>query len=64
MSRETADRLNARAEGREKQINAPDNTDDPRWLRRMVKGLRRMAQRREKGHEHKLSQKKRKPISN
>jgi hypothetical protein len=41
----------------EAKINAPGSTDHPGWLKRKAAILRRCAEKREKGRNHKLRQK-------
>ncbi len=48
--------LYALADEIEHLIDDPDNSDDPRWLRRRVKKLRKLAEKKEKAFEHKTRQ--------
>ena len=48
----TADKLEARSK-------TPGDKDDPKWLRRIARGCRRRAVKKEKAFEHKSVQKKR-----
>jgi len=54
----TSRKLLERAEKMEARIGAPDSHDHPRWLKARAQMLRRMAERRRKGLEHKKSQQK------
>lgn len=44
----TAKQLFAWADKLEKQIDDPENTDDPRWLRRWARKIRKLAEQKEK----------------
>jgi len=57
MHKFTAEELYALADELEARIENPINTDDPKWLRRWVKRVRRLAGEKEKAVEHKKSQK-------
>ena len=47
------------ADALEEQIDDPANKDDPRWLGRMAQRVRKEARKKEKAHEHKEYQRKR-----
>ncbi|HUF73639.1 MAG TPA: hypothetical protein VMR74_12150 [Gammaproteobacteria bacterium] len=40
----------------EAQINSPNNTDDPKWLRRRAERVRRLAEQKQQSTEHKSRQ--------
>ena len=41
----------------EKKVGDPCNTDDPRWLNRIARNLKKAAHSKEKAYEHKQNQK-------
>jgi hypothetical protein len=55
MGRWTAKHISALAEGYERKLKAPNNTDDPTWLRKRAARLRRAAEKRKKGREYKAT---------
>jgi len=57
MRKFTAEELYAFADELEARIESPTNTDDPKWLRRWINRVRRLAGEKEKAVEHKESQK-------
>jgi hypothetical protein len=48
--------LSALADAFEAQLSDPSNTDDPKWLRRWISKIRRLAQQKEHAAEHKSRQ--------
>ena len=56
MSSYSADELFVMAEEYESKINDPNNTDDPKWLKRRAERLRALAVEKEKAREHKVNQ--------
>jgi len=57
MEKFTAEELHTKADEYEKQINNPNNTDDPKWLKRWADRVRKLAKQKEKAQEHKENQK-------
>jgi len=56
MASYTAIELHKIADEYEAQINDPTSTDDPKWLLRRAKKIRKLAEQKEKSLEHKSSQ--------
>lgn len=53
MEKFTAEELYAKADVYEMQIDDPENTDDPKWLKRWVNRIRKLAEQKERAREHK-----------
>jgi hypothetical protein len=58
MRKFTAEELHDNADTDVQQIGDPANTDDPKWLWRWARKLRRLARKKEKAREHKARQRK------
>ncbi len=56
MGSYTFEELDELADEHLRRIDDPDNTDDPKWLRRRAGRLRKLARQKEKSLEHKLDQ--------
>ena len=54
MSKYSALELYALADEYDARITSPDNTDDPKWLKRRADRLRRLASQKEKALIHKI----------
>ena len=59
MRKFTAEELAAWAQQHEAQIDAPANTDDPKWLQRRADRLRRVATAKAKALEQKQRERQR-----
>lgn len=55
--RKHSDRILESADKFEARIDDPENTDDPRWLSRIARNLRKNAEKKEKAFEHRQNQK-------
>jgi len=53
----TAEQLHAKADWYEGQIDNPKNTDDPKYLLRWAKRVRKLALQKEKSREQKFNEK-------
>jgi len=49
----TAEELHAKADWYESQVHNPENTDDPKYLKRWASRIRKLAMQKEKAIEHK-----------
>lgn len=56
MGSYTCEELDELADEHLRRIDDPDNTDDPKWLRRRADRLRKLARQKEKSLEHKMDQ--------
>lgn len=56
MGSYTFEELDELADERLRRIDDPDNTDDPKWLKRRADRLRKLARQKEKSVEHRLDQ--------
>lgn len=54
----TVEQLREWATSLEAQIDDPENTDCPKWLRRWADRINRLANRKERSLEHKASQRR------
>jgi hypothetical protein len=58
MDSQAAEDLHTWADGYERRSGYSAPADDPRWLRRRAKRLRRLAEQKERAREHKAAQNK------
>ena len=56
MGSYTFEELDELADEHLRRIDDPDNTDDPKWLKRRADRLRKLARQKEKSVEHRLDQ--------
>ena len=56
MGSYTFEELDELADEYLRRIDDPDNTDDPKWLKRRADRLRKLARQKAKSVEHKLDQ--------
>ena len=56
MRKFTAAELHEKADWYEAEVNNPKNTDDPKYLLRWAKKIRKLAVQKEKSSEHKDNQ--------
>ncbi len=56
MGSYTFEELDRLADEHLQRIHDPENTDDPKWLRRRAARLRKLARQKEQALEHKLDQ--------
>ena len=56
MDKHTSQELYIMADEEERKIKDPNNTDDPKWLKRRADRLKSLAIKKEKAIEHKENQ--------